>query len=332
MDSNTKTTFAPELIESLAKAQFGTATRIAEIVPLTAGWFNTAYSILFSNLKPDVVLRIAPHHEQRVLTYEHALMRREVEIIETVQRIADVPIPRLLGYDFSRRIVDRDYMFLERLSGTAFNEVKGDLPPECVEMLDREVGRVVARLAEVRGPSFGYFGDGPGCGATSWRAAFMAIVDALLQDGVELGAQVPLPWDELRSLIAAHAPSLDAITEPSLVHWDIWAGNVYVRPQNGSYVVEGIIDWERALWGDPDMETAVACRFYGPSFYEGYGKQLSSSGPEAVRQSLYRLYLWLVMVIEAKVRFEDADHLPWARDQLRKELAWLEEARAYQAH
>jgi hypothetical protein len=30
------------------------------------------------------------------------------------------------------------------------------------------------------------------------------------------------------------------------------------------------------------------------------------------------------MVIEAKVRFEEADHLPWACEQLRKELAWLE--------
>jgi aminoglycoside phosphotransferase (APT) family kinase protein len=316
------------MIESLVKAQFGTAAAIAGIVPLTAGWFNTAYAILFSNLEPDVVLRIAPHPDQRVLTYERTLMHREVEIIETVQNLAGVPVPRLLGYDFSRRIVDRDCMFLEKLSGVAFNEVKDELPAAVVEGLDHDVGQVVARLAELRGPCFGYFGDGPGSGATSWRAAFLAMMEALIEDGVALGAQIPLAWDGLRSLVAAHAAVLDAITHPSLVHWDIWAGNVYVKQRNGRYTIEGIIDWERALWGDPDMETAVACRFYGPSFYQGYGKQLSDSGPEAVRQSLYRLYLWLVMVIEAKVRFEDAGHLPWAREQLRKELAWLEEARS----
>jgi aminoglycoside phosphotransferase (APT) family kinase protein len=243
-----------------------------------------------------------------------------------VQHLACVPVPRLLGYNFSGELLDRDYMFVERLSGIALNEVKAGLPAACVEALDREVGEVVARLAELKGASFGYFGDGPGSGTKSWRAAFLAMMDALIQDGIELGASLPLPWDELRSLITAHAPVLDIITQPSLVHWDIWAGNVYVKPQNGSYVVEGIIDWERAFWGDPDMETAVACRFYGPAFYEGYGKQLADTGPDAVRQSLYRLYLWLVMVIEAQVRFEDADHLPWACEQLRKELAWLEEA------
>jgi aminoglycoside phosphotransferase (APT) family kinase protein len=326
MDSNTKATFAPEVIEALARAQFGNATQVAEIVPLTAGWFNTAYAIHFQNHSPDVVLRIAPHPEQRVLRYERALMRREVQIIETVERAAGIPVPRLLGYDFSRGIIDRDCMFLEKLSGVAFDQVKGDLPVESVEAVERQVGEVVARLGELRGTCFGYFGEGPGCGASSWRAAFLAMVEALLHDGVELGARTPLPWDELRSLIDAHAPSLDAIVQPSLVHWDMWAGNVYVRPQNGSYVIEGIIDWERALWGDPDMETAVACRFYGPAFYEGYGKELSTAGPEAVRQRLYRLYLWLVMVIEAKVRFADAGHLPWVHDQLQKELVWLEGA------
>jgi len=68
IDSNTKTTSAPEAIEVLARTQFGNATKTKEIAPRTAGWFNTAYAIHFSNIKPDVVPRIAPHLEQRVLT------------------------------------------------------------------------------------------------------------------------------------------------------------------------------------------------------------------------------------------------------------------------
>ncbi|MGC9469430.1 MAG: phosphotransferase family protein [Anaerolineae bacterium] len=326
MKSATKATFAPNIIKALVRAQFGTVVKIKEILPLTAGWFNTAYAIHFSNLRPDVVLRIAPHPDQRVLTYEKGLMRREVAIIETVSRVPDLPVPPLVGHDFNHELIDRDYVFLEKLSGRPMNEVQGELPPEVERALERDVGRCVARLGDIGGAHFGYFEGGPGWGATSWRSAFDAIIEALLCDGQALGAEIPLPWDDLRALIREHASTLDAITEPSLVHWDLWAGNVFVVLSNGTYVVEGIIDWERALWGDPDMETAVACRFYGPAFYEGYGKQLADHGPEAVRQSLYRLYLWLVMVIEAKVRFEDAEHLPWAREQLRMELTWLEEA------
>jgi aminoglycoside phosphotransferase (APT) family kinase protein len=329
MDSNTKTTFTPEILSALIKANFGTATTIDRIVPLTAGWFNTAYAITFNNLKPDVVLRIAPHPEQRVLTYERDLMRREVAIIETVRDVPGIPAPNLVACDFSRRVIDRDCMFLEMLAGRPFNEVKDAMDPAAVEDVERAIGRCVARLGEITGPSFGYAGGGPGAGATTWRAAFLAMVEALLRDGEALGAQLDRTWDDLRALFERHAPALDAIAQPSLVHWDLWAGNVFVKPQNGAYTVEGLIDWERALWGDPDMETAVACGFYGPAFYEGYGHARvedapGSARPVAVRQSLYRLYLWLIMVIEAKVRFEDADHLPWAREQLRKELAWLE--------
>lgn len=329
MDSQTKTTFATETLSALVRANFGTATRIDRLTPLTAGWFNTAYAITFANLKPDVVLRIAPHPEQRVLTYERDLMRREVAIIETVQGVPDIPAPNLVACDFSRRVIDRDCMFLARLTGAPFNEVKDAMDPAAVQAVERDVGWCVARLGEITGPSFGYFGDGPGAGTTTWRAAFLAMVEALLRDGEALDAHLPRSWDDLRTLFERYAPALDVISQPSLVHWDLWAGNVFVKPQNGAYAVEGIIDWERALWGDPDMETAVACGFYGPAFYEGYGQARVDDAPEAaspvaVRQSLYRLYLWLIMEIEAKVRFEDADHLPWVHEQLRKELAWLE--------
>ncbi|MGC9520841.1 MAG: phosphotransferase family protein [Anaerolineae bacterium] len=201
MESNTKTTFAPEIIEGLAKAQFGTATEIAEIVPLTAGWFNTAYALHFLNLKPDVVLRIAPDPRQRVLTYEKALMRREVKIIQTASEIPGVPIPRLIGYDFSRELIDRDYMFMARLSGKPFNEIVGKLPPEAVQAIEREVGRCVARLGEVKGVHFGYPAGGPGWGSASWREAFTAIVEVLLRDGEEVGAELPIGWGSLRALV-----------------------------------------------------------------------------------------------------------------------------------
>ena len=141
-------------------------------------------------------------------------------------------------------------------------------------------------------------------------------MEALLRDGEALDVDLPVSYADLRAILQGHAASLDEITQPCFVHWDLWAGNVFVKSENGRYVIEGIIDWERALWGDPDFETAVAGRFYGPSFYKGYGKQLAELGPEAARQSLYRLFLWLVLLIEARVRYEDAAHLPWVREQL----------------
>jgi len=324
MDSKTKTTLTPETISTLVKNQFGSSTIINEISPLTAGYFNTAYAIHFSNRKPDVVLRVAPHPDQPVLTYEKDLMRRERSILETIQVIDNVPfVPKVLGSDFSRQLIERDYMFIEKLSGVALQDIREKLTPGNLQEIEFQVGRYVARLGQVKGKSFGYPGHGPGHDAASWRSAFMAMIEAVFNDGEALEAPLPVSYAELRAIVGQNAKALDEIKEASLVHWDLWAGNVFVIPKKGKYVLEGIIDWERALWGDPDAETAVACRFYGPTFFTGYGKQLAEHGPEAIRQSLYRLYLWSLLLIEIKVRHYEPDYLPWAREQLQKDADFL---------
>ena len=175
-----------------------------------------------------------------------------------------------------------------------------------------------------KGDSFGYFGDGPGSSSQTWREAFLAFIDALLNDGESLDVQLQLTFTKLHELFRKHAAALDSITEPSLVHWDMWAGNIFVRPENGAYKVEGIIDWERALWGDPEIETAMCCKFYGQAFFDGYGRNLLTGDDAEIRQCMYRLYLWLIMMIEEKVRFEGAEHIPWVREQLDKDLNLLQ--------
>jgi fructosamine-3-kinase len=150
-------------------------------------------------------------------------------------------------------------------------------------------------------------------------------MEAMLTDGEALAAALPVSYAQVREQLHRHAGTLDEIREPSFVHWDLWAGNVFVKLENGEYVIEGIIDWERALWGDPDIETAVACRFYGPTFFEGYGKQLATDGSEAIRQSLYRIYLWLALLIEIKVRDYEPDYLPWPRAEIQKDVVFLQQ-------
>lgn len=34
------------------------------------------------------------------------------------------------------------------------------------------------------------------------------------------------------------------------VHWDMWEGNIFIKDGH----ISGIIDWERALWGEAFMD------------------------------------------------------------------------------
>lgn len=328
MESTTKTHFSTETIANLVQAHFANAAAIASIAALTAGWFNTAYRIDFNNGDPGLVLRIAPHPKQRVLTYENELMRKELQVYSLLAEHPELWTPRLMAADTSRRLIDRDFMFTEQLRGRPLDTLQSDLSQTDKDEIEAQLGTLMAAMHQVTGPSFGYFGQGPGAGATSWRAAFQAFMDALLADGVDLQVE-GIPYAEIRHLLDRLSDCLDEITTPRLVHWDLWAGNVFVLAVGDSYQVEGVIDWERTFWGDAEAETALCCRFYGPAFFQGhgsqpgYGRDLASGEAAEIRQSLYRLYLWLVMLIEDKIRFGGADHIPWVRVQFEKELDWL---------
>ena len=323
MDSKTKTEFSPETIETLVKSQFGSSVQVTQITPLIDGWFNTAYDLQVLGDQADMILRIAPDPEQRVLTYEREMMRKEILIYKTIETLQDIPAPRLLAFDTSRTIIHHDYMFTEKFSGKPFNTIKENLSPDVIQSIEKDIGVYAAWMHAQKGDAFGYFGDGPGCNSQSWRAAFLAFIDALLRDSESLEVQLPLDSSQLHDLFHKYAAVLEEIAEPSLVHWDMWAGNIFVIPENDTYRVEGIIDWERALWGDPEIETAMCCKFYGQTFFDGYGRDLLAGDDAKIRQCMYRLYLWLIMLTEEKVRFEGAAHIPWVREQLDYDLKLL---------
>jgi aminoglycoside phosphotransferase (APT) family kinase protein len=326
MESKTKTNFSPHLIEMLVKTQFGSAARIAQIRPMTDGWFNSVYAIHFADHTPPVVLRIAPPPDMRLLTYEKDMMQKELLVYQTLQKAGTVPIPCLLGYDFERKLIERDYMFIEHFSGQPFDKLMPDLSEQEKAGIERQVGEMAAAMHAISNGSFGYFGAGPGSGAPGWRLAFLAFLSAVLEDGEWLGVALPRPYDDIRAIIDAHAAALDEVQKPALVHWDLWPVNVFITRQNGKAIIEGVIDWERAYWGDPESESPMAVGFYSPAFYAGYGKPLTEGRNAARRRQLYALYLFLVMEIEAKVRFEEAEHLVWVRAELAKLLTELAEA------
>ncbi|MCA9875399.1 MAG: phosphotransferase [Anaerolineales bacterium] len=312
MKSFTKSEFSDAVIGELVRAQFGTAVSPAAITPLKDGWFNTAYAIALSDGQPDVVLRIAPPPGQPVLTYERDLMRRETAVMQLVEKEVDIPVARLLAYDGSRRVLDRDYMFVARLAGRPLDQAKADMPPQELARVLHQLGEYAARIHALPGARFGY--DCPDLSASSWREAFLRMTGALLDDGEGLGVALPVPYTAVRARLEELAPLLDGVDVPRLVHWDLWEGNIFVDVVDGRTAITGIIDWERALWGDPEIDQ-VMFRDAADPFWGGYGRSPSAAPAAETRRALYRLYLWLIMLIEDKVRFDGAPHIPWVVEQ-----------------
>ena len=285
-----------EVLRAMVARAFGADQVVDDgFEELGLGWFNVAYRVLLADGRV-VVLKIAPPAGVEVLTYERGMLRTEVAALRLVAERTSVRVPRVLAVDESRELCDADYFFMEFIDGETLSTLDAEQRPA----LQVELGAVNRALNEVRGPGFGPLLEPS---SETWREVFTGIVHDVLADGERRSVDLGMPYAQLRDLLSEHAASLDEVTEPRFVEWDLWDGNALVR--DGSIV--GIIDHERALWGDPLMESGFAALVLpgtlgdASSFADGYG-----IGPltptQLTRRRLYTLHLLLVMTIETVYR------------------------------
>ena len=70
---------------------------------------------------------------------------------------------------------------------------------------------------------------------------------------------------------------------------DVWGQNILV---DAGGVVTGLVDFDRALWHDVEIEFAVLdyCGISEPAFWEGYGRPRDKSASAEIGQLFYVLY------------------------------------------
>ena len=88
------------------------------------------------------------------------------------------------------------------------------------------------------------------------------MIEYVLQDGERRHVDLGWDYEVIREVVAGNSGSLDEVTDPAYVEWDLWDSNVMIR--DGAIV--SIIDHERAFYGDPLIEQvsrAPSCRRSG---------------------------------------------------------------------
>ena len=164
-----------------------------------------------------------------------------------------------------------------------------------------ECGAAVARLHAVTGDRFGYPGLRPQ--ASTWPAAYTAMVEAILDDAVAWQVPMPVKPARVRAAVTAHADLLAIVTTPALLHFDLWDGNVLATPDGH---LAGLVDGERYLFGDPLVDFASPALFRDifeepeHPYLRGYQSvRPFTVDPEIRRRAwLHQLYLYLLMTVE----------------------------------
>ncbi|WP_410767866.1 phosphotransferase family protein [Fontibacillus sp. BL9] len=311
MDNAIKRQLSAGDLEALVSRAFGGEKKIASELELKDGWFNSAYALTFNDGTRSV-LKVAPRVEAGMMRYERNVMRAEVEVLRLLKETGSIPVPEVYYYEAERD--GCEFFFMEFLSGEPYNKVKEALSHEERKGIEEELGRLSRRLNEISGERFGYYAQEEKQGK-EWTDVFKDMVAGLLADAADARVELPASDEEFMALLDERRASLEEVIEPRLVHWDLWDGNLFV--QDGR--ITGLIDCERALWGDPLMEYYFRGLFGGnPAFLSGYGKE-SFTGAEKERLQLYDLYLALILHIECTYRqYSDQNHHKWAAGLLKQ--------------
>ncbi len=278
-----------------------------DVERLTGGMFATTYRVTLADGR-RVVVKTAPTDPGRLLTYERDLLRTEAEVYALAAGRPELLMPEVLLTDFSRTVLPGDVLVVTHLDGVPLTDLRAQTPlsEQDEARVQHQLGGLMARLHTVRGPRFGYPNAASGLVGDTWPEAFTRMVEALLTDAARWGTV--LPADRVRTAVARHRAALAEVVVPSLVHTDLWSGNLFVDP--GSLRLVGVIDTERSVWGDPLLELAGADQTgRGPvpeALIAGYAAEdgaLPLTGPSwAVRLLLYRLYMALVLTVEIAPR------------------------------
>jgi aminoglycoside phosphotransferase (APT) family kinase protein len=317
-NSITKNTQSMGMIQKMVSKAFDSLSAI-EVKELTEGYFNVAYLIQLSNGR-ECILKIAPPKDVLVMTSEHNIMFSEVDSMNMISKIGNIPIAKILYYDNSHEICDNDYFFMEKLEGKSFYLVEKERTEEEKGEINYQLGSYNATLNKIVGKKFGYYGQLKKQG-DNWYEVFKSMIEDCIHDANVLQVDIQVNVNQISYLLEKDKDNFCEVTIPKFVHWDLWAGNIFVKDNK----ITGLIDFERCMWADELIEYGFRTYLYDKNFFRGYGIQELSEN-QKIRAMWYDIYLFLYISIEGYYRkYDTNDAYHWGTNMLKEWIKKIEE-------
>ena len=304
----TKNRQSDATINEMIKKAFPDKTASA-IKELTEGMCNVTYNITFTD-GYECILKIAAKDRNGNTSNEISLMEAEVTAMKLVRDHCSFKVADVLAYDCSKTICDGDYFFMEKLPGTNYSFIKDKMPEETKRNLAKEIGGISKQLCSITNPQFGFLGDTKRY--DSLADFLRTMLTNLISDGQKKNVDLGCETDRLMEEFETEKHIFDEVQSATLVHWDMWEGNVFIEDDH----VSGIIDWERAMWGEAFMDDRFRKHNRNKDFLAGFGKQ-NFTESELKRLRWYDIILYMTMMVEVFYReFEDKGQYYWSKEQL----------------
>jgi aminoglycoside phosphotransferase (APT) family kinase protein len=210
--------FDTETLAEMALAHVDADPASLRFAPVRTGKHNTSYWM--ESDRGRYVLRIAPPDDLGFLFYERRMMRQEPDLHSLIRAETRLPVAEVVGYDFGRSCVDRDYLLMTALPGTPLSAASGITRSQFGRAL-RQVGAYLRQLHALTAQdclgmeTHGYLGaHRPMEPQPTWAAAFRVMWNKLLDDVVACESYTSDEARFMRDLLERHIEHFD---RPALV-------------------------------------------------------------------------------------------------------------------
>ncbi len=264
--------------EGLLGAWLSAPVACEAIVPLRGGLVNSVFRLEFDRPPHRAVVKIHGNEADTFGTEARALRYLRAE--------TTCPVPKVYLQDSSARLIPYAFLLLEQVRGVCLDGL--DLEPGDRVDIDGQLAEVLGRLHHHTAASWGDVGTG-GTSET-WAGLFadrLAEVRAHPRLAERLASDVLARVDEA---IGRCRPALADCGRPTLVHGDVWDGNLMVDRENGRWRLTGLLDPD-LQFADVELELAYLEVFdnHREAFFAAY----AAHHPLRPGYERRRLFYWL---------------------------------------
>ena len=271
--------------ECLLEAWLKEPVVCSRILRLQGGLVNTVLQLEFDRPPHQAVVKLHGSNGDSFAA--------EARALEYLGAETSCPVPSVYRQDSSARLIPYVFLLIERVPGVCLKSV--DLEPTDRADIETQLADVLGELHNHTGTRWGVI-DTDDLSET-WAELFVARLVAARAHPAIAARLAPGVLAQVDEAIDLARPALRDSPSPTLVHGDIWDGNLMVALEHGRWRLTGLLDPD-LQFADVEYELAYLEVFNTPrqDFFGAYGDYHALRSGYEHRRLFYWLHTALVHV------------------------------------
>lgn len=224
--------------------------------------------------------------------------RKEKFLFDLLKRKTNLPVPKVIDLDSSKKIIPYDYILLEKLPGELLKKSFSKLSDNKKKKLAYEIGLSLAKIHSIHFKTIGHLKQDKLVKDITWpKFVWKIYSDSLRKIKKDSFFDKDL-ITKIELFIKNNKNLINVKFKPSLIHSDYQGGNILVNKGK----ISGIFDMEWSFSGDAEYElSAMNLRImrtissHRKDFYKGYGSKIKRRKDYKKFESFYGIIHWMAM-------------------------------------